>query len=87
MVASLGDDSGVTKPSDPVDSKNRVLKVLMRRLGSSRTFGENMIFMLNRASTLVWTFTGTRLILLRTNVGRLLHATFDSQNSISSFHN
>lgn len=28
---------------------NRVLAVLMRRLGSSKTFGENMIFMLNRA--------------------------------------
>lgn len=28
---------------------NRVLVVLMRRLGSSKTFGENMIFMLNRA--------------------------------------
>ena len=33
------------------DSKmmNRVLMVLMRRLGSSKTFGENVIFMLNRA--------------------------------------
>lgn len=28
---------------------NRVLIVLMRRLGSSKTFGENVIFMLNRA--------------------------------------
>jgi hypothetical protein len=28
---------------------NRVLVVLMRRLGSSKTFGENVIFMLNRA--------------------------------------
>lgn len=34
----------------PIQSKNRVLHVLMRRLGSSKTFGENMIFMLNRAS-------------------------------------
>ncbi|KAL7413658.1 hypothetical protein BDY24DRAFT_389190 [Mrakia frigida] len=28
---------------------NRVLAVLLRRLGASKTFGENMIFMLNRA--------------------------------------
>ncbi|PBL03917.1 hypothetical protein ARMGADRAFT_953099 [Armillaria gallica] len=43
MVASICDreQSGV--------EKNRVLRVLMRRLGSSKTFGENMIFMLNRA--------------------------------------
>ena len=32
------------------ESQNRVLGVLMRRLGASKTFGENMIFMLNRAS-------------------------------------
>lgn len=31
------------------ESQNRVLDVLMRRLGASKTFGENMIFMLNRA--------------------------------------
>ncbi|KAF9224851.1 hypothetical protein BS17DRAFT_779137 [Gyrodon lividus] len=30
--------------------RNRVLDVLISRLGSSKTFGENMIFMLNRAS-------------------------------------
>lgn len=29
-------------------SKNRVLGVLMSRLGDSKTFGENVIFMLNR---------------------------------------
>ncbi len=33
--------------------KNRVLLVLMRRLGSSKTFGENVIFMLNRISELM----------------------------------
>ena len=37
-------------PAKSVESKNRVLDVLMRRLGSSKSFGENMIFMLNRAS-------------------------------------
>ncbi|KAF5384348.1 hypothetical protein D9615_003171 [Tricholomella constricta] len=47
MVASLG--QGTTPEKDDSESKNRVLRVLMRRLGSSKTFGENMIFMLNRA--------------------------------------
>lgn len=28
---------------------NRVIEVLVRRLGSSKTFGENIIFILNRA--------------------------------------
>ena len=41
------------KDRDRVDQKpeheNRVISILMRRLGSSRTFGENLIFMLNRA--------------------------------------
>ncbi|KAF9238935.1 hypothetical protein BU15DRAFT_88179 [Melanogaster broomeanus] len=32
------------------ESRNRVIDVLISRLGSSKTFGENMIFMLNRAS-------------------------------------
>ncbi|KAH9914110.1 uncharacterized protein B0H18DRAFT_887456 [Fomitopsis serialis] len=32
------------------ENDNRVLQVLMTRRGSSMTFGENMIFMLNRAS-------------------------------------
>ncbi|KAF8062409.1 hypothetical protein FPV67DRAFT_270108 [Lyophyllum atratum] len=45
MVASL-DTEPATNDSE---SKNRVLRVLLRRLGSSKTFGENMIFMLNRA--------------------------------------
>lgn len=31
--------------------QNRVLDVLISRLGSSKTFGANMIFMLNRACT------------------------------------
>jgi len=57
MVASLNNNvAGLPPPEQPKDhtqpfeSKNRVLRVLMRRLGSSKTFGENMIFMLNRAS-------------------------------------
>jgi hypothetical protein len=35
--------------SEEPKKQNRVLMVLMRRLGSSKTFGENVIFMLNRA--------------------------------------
>ncbi|KII91657.1 hypothetical protein PLICRDRAFT_136034 [Plicaturopsis crispa FD-325 SS-3] len=52
MVASLSGGSSTPLPdatATPVEGKNRVLNVLMRRLGSSKTFGENMIFMLNRA--------------------------------------
>ncbi|KAJ2919761.1 hypothetical protein MD484_g678, partial [Candolleomyces efflorescens] len=45
MVAGLGVDS-TAKSGEP---SNRVVRVLMRRLGMSKTFGENMIFMLNRA--------------------------------------
>lgn len=48
MVAELS-----TKPQDHLinatHSENRVLHVLIRRHGTSQTFGENLIFMLNRA--------------------------------------
>ena len=40
---------GAHEQSDDVKKANRVLMVLMRRLGNSKTFGENIIFMLNRA--------------------------------------
>lgn len=36
---------------DGSHADNRVVRVLMGRLGSSKTFGENIIFMLNRAGT------------------------------------
>jgi hypothetical protein len=68
MVASLNStfDAGIDspdpnsehlRPRDPAarqssEDQNRVLRILMRRLGSTKTFGENMIFMLNRASEL-----------------------------------
>lgn len=48
MVVSLP-DGPTPKINETSESMNRVLRVLMRRLGSSKTFGENMIFMLNRA--------------------------------------
>ncbi|WVR04292.1 hypothetical protein IAU60_001292 [Kwoniella sp. DSM 27419] len=48
--ARSGTTSGLTQEhSEEAKKNNRVLVVLMRRLGSSKTFGENMIFMLNRA--------------------------------------
>lgn len=53
MVAVLTPQSGLdSTPEHQPETKNRVLRVLMTRLGSSKTFGENMIFMLNRARTL-----------------------------------
>ncbi|KAK7019963.1 DUF2013 domain-containing protein [Favolaschia claudopus] len=52
MVSSLSSEphgSSLPSASTSSENKNRVLAVLMRRLGHSKTFGENMIFMLNRA--------------------------------------
>lgn len=52
MVASLSpSDKAALQHGDGLkpEVQNRVLRVLMRRLGSSMTFGENLIFMLNRA--------------------------------------
>ncbi|KAG6333473.1 hypothetical protein ID866_5622 [Astraeus odoratus] len=46
MVAGLD-----KKPTKAPETRNRVVDVLTSRLGSSNTFGENMIFMLNRASS------------------------------------
>ena len=54
MLASLPDtprlDGTHAEDSKRPEADNRVLRVLMSRLSSSVTFGENMIFMLNRAS-------------------------------------
>lgn len=51
MVATLNTELDANGHGERFpESKNRVLRVLMGRLGSSKTFGENMIFMLNRAS-------------------------------------
>ncbi|KLO18938.1 hypothetical protein SCHPADRAFT_844224 [Schizopora paradoxa] len=54
MVASLHHgpapaNKSLLQPRKSAEQSNRVLSVLMRRLHSSKTFGENMIFMLNRA--------------------------------------
>ena len=54
MVAGLGEEESKTIPEKKAEEapepKNRIIRVMMRRLGSCRTFGENMVFMLNRAS-------------------------------------
>ncbi|KAG6834984.1 hypothetical protein H0H93_005916 [Arthromyces matolae] len=49
MVASIGNQAEHITTTPESDSKNRLLNVLMRRLGATKTFGENMIYMLNRA--------------------------------------
>ncbi|PCH37392.1 hypothetical protein WOLCODRAFT_109793 [Wolfiporia cocos MD-104 SS10] len=41
--------SGQPNPAERPENGNRLLRVLMARQSSSMTFGENMIFMLNRA--------------------------------------
>ena len=54
MVATMSSSPSNTTASQNLkqssdEDNNRVLRILMRRLNSSKTFGENMIFMLNRA--------------------------------------
>ena len=68
MVAGLGEEESQAKPEKKTEEapepKNRIIRVMMRRLGTCRTFGENMIFMLNRASKLYfWAFYDYILIL------------------------
>ncbi|KAH7921468.1 hypothetical protein BV22DRAFT_1096457 [Leucogyrophana mollusca] len=53
MVACLSTSpptTPATAATKEAEAQNRVLNILIARLGSSKTFGENMIFMLNRAS-------------------------------------
>lgn len=49
MVASIATGSNHNSKHGPPEEQNRVLRILMRRLNFSKTFGANMIFMLNRA--------------------------------------
>jgi len=51
MVAGISEEEAKSSIGKPPEPKNRVMRVMKRRLGSCKTFGENMIFMLNRAST------------------------------------
>ena len=50
MVAGLHPNEENNGKHHRTETDNRVLQVLMTRRGTSMTFGENMIFMLNRAS-------------------------------------
>ena len=50
MVAGLHPHEENNGKHHRTETDNRVLQVLMTRRGTSMTFGENMIFMLNRAS-------------------------------------
>jgi hypothetical protein len=62
MVAGLGEEGSQTNPEkkkaeEAPEPKNRIIRVMLRRLGTCRTFGENMVFMLNRASkSYFWAF-------------------------------
>ena len=68
MVAVLGEEESRASPEkkkteEAPEAKNRVIRVMMRRLGNCRTFGENMVFMLNRASeSHFWVFLRLHLI-------------------------
>jgi hypothetical protein len=90
MVAALPDGPANVpnaKANDISESKNRVLRVLMRRLGSSKTFGENMIFMLNRAR--MWSDAALRYLnsfVCRTNARGFMHATPGAQDSLRPFY-
>lgn len=55
-VHSLREGPPMKNRAETAASGNRVLKVLMRRLQNSKTFGENLIFMLNRAGATIPSF-------------------------------
>lgn len=74
-------------PEQEPQEKNRVLRVLMRRLGSSKTFGENMIFMLNRARE--YCFNREQIytkLALRSHARRPMHAAASFEDFVSAFH-
>ncbi|KAF9521777.1 hypothetical protein CPB83DRAFT_865258 [Crepidotus variabilis] len=81
MVAGLShDEPRIGHPKDPPEHKNRVIRVLMRRLGSSKTFGENMIFMLNRAQHSPEDFCMKLLIL------KILYVLFSTKGTAEYFY-
>jgi hypothetical protein len=64
MVAELA-AKPLSDLTNVTNSQNRVLHVLIRRHGTSQTFGENLIFMLNRAGEslgyVFWTHLNRRI--------------------------
>lgn len=92
MLASLPDtprsDTHHAEDAKRPEDDNRVLRILMSRLGSSMAFGENMIFMLNRASKFPFIRpSGTaEQEIFRPNAGRSCHATPCPQDLVSLVH-
>lgn len=82
MVAGLKDEETVGQSKSVPDNGNGVIRVLMRRLGSTKTFGENMIFMLNRARKFWSSLLFGSIISCRTYNRRLLHEVTHSQDSL-----
>lgn len=77
-----------TESGEPLDSCNRVLAVLKSRFGSSKTFVENMIFMLNRACTFPFVPTWLTCLIdsISTFGGRSFHAAPGVKITLSTFH-
>ncbi|KAF8960869.1 hypothetical protein BDZ97DRAFT_1273337 [Flammula alnicola] len=82
MVVGLGDEQANPKSGkkEAPEPKNRVLRVMMRRLGSCKTFGENMIFMLNRAQRTPEDFCVKLLIL------KILYVLFSTKGTAEYFY-
>ncbi|KAH9474650.1 Protein dip1 [Psilocybe cubensis] len=81
MVAGLGNDgSPIGDKRDAQEPKNRVIRVMMRRLGSCKTFGENLIFMLNRTKHTPEDFCVKLLIL------KILYVLFSSKGTAEFFY-
>ncbi|KAF9485617.1 hypothetical protein BDN70DRAFT_533974 [Pholiota conissans] len=82
MVLGIADDhaSPNAEKKEHTQHKNRVIKVLNRRLGSCKTFGENMIFMLNRAKRTPEDFCMKLLIL------KILYVLFSNKETAEFFY-
>ncbi|KIM41429.1 hypothetical protein M413DRAFT_18955 [Hebeloma cylindrosporum] len=80
MVAGLGDEEANPNSGKAAEPKNRVIRVMMRRLGTCKTFGENMIFMLNRAKRTPEDFCVKLLIL------KILYVLFSNKGTCEFFY-
>ncbi|CCM04492.1 uncharacterized protein FIBRA_06672 [Fibroporia radiculosa] len=68
------------KTPEKIEGQNRILRVLKTRIGSSMTFGENMIFMLNRADRTAEDLCMQLLVL------KLLYLLFTSKGMAEYFY-
>ncbi|KIK63179.1 hypothetical protein GYMLUDRAFT_41504 [Collybiopsis luxurians FD-317 M1] len=80
LIVALNEQFMVASLAAGGETGNRVLLVLMRRLGSSKTFGENMIFMLNRAQRTPEDLCTTLLVL------KLLYLLFTTKGTEEYFY-